>query len=116
MISSYFSNKKLITIQYSRTKSSTGIWLGPLISLSALFTFLNEDASYSELCLLIGTAGGGLLISCICLYARLTIDSKAVKDFHFLYWIPTILLTLLFLLIGHKGKLYLKNFSRIFKK
>ncbi|KAJ8674257.1 hypothetical protein QAD02_005519 [Eretmocerus hayati] len=88
-----------------RTKSSTGLWLGPLIGLSALITFLKEDSSYSEICLLVGIAGGGLIISCTCLYARLMMDNTAAKDFHLIYFLPAIILSTLFLLVGNKGLL-----------
>ncbi|XP_014219161.1 dolichol kinase [Copidosoma floridanum] len=88
-----------------RTKDCTGLWLGPLVGLSALLTFLKEDNSYSELCLLTGIAGGGLVISCLCLYARLMMDNDAAKDFHVIYFFPSITLSTLFLLVGNKGLL-----------
>jgi dolichol kinase len=102
----------LITTIYSivsyllcyRTKGSTGLWLGPLIGLSALMTFLKEDNSYSEICLLTGIAGGGLIVSCTCLYIRLMMKNIAAKDFHVVYFLPAITLSTLFLLVGNKGK------------
>ncbi|XP_011504210.1 PREDICTED: dolichol kinase isoform X3 [Ceratosolen solmsi marchali] len=88
-----------------RTKDSTGLWLGPLIGTSTLMTFLKEDSSYSEICLLTGIAGGGLIISCICLYIRLMMKNVAAKDFHVVYFVPAIILSTLFLLVGNKGLL-----------
>ncbi|XP_058790058.1 dolichol kinase [Phymastichus coffea] len=88
-----------------RTKDCTGLWLGPLIGLSALFTFLKEDSSYSEICLLNGIAGGGLFISCICLYTRLMSLNVSAKDFHVVYFLPAITLSMLFHFVGGKGLL-----------
>ena len=89
---------------YCRTKDCTGLWLGPLIGLSALLTFLNEDSSYSEIGLLTGVAGGVLAISCICLYIRLMDKNVSAQDFHVLYFLPAITLSTMFLLIVNKGK------------
>ncbi|OXU21029.1 hypothetical protein TSAR_011509 [Trichomalopsis sarcophagae] len=88
-----------------RTINCSGLWLGPLIGLSALITFLKEDTSYSEICLLTGIAGGSLVISCICLYTRLMTANVAAKDFHVVYFLPAIMLSTLFLLLANKGLL-----------
>lgn len=98
------------------TKDCSGLWLGPLIGLTALITFLKEDNSYSEICLLTGIAGGGLVISCICLYVRLMTANVAAKDFHVVYFLPAITLSTLFLLVGNKGKQFNEDFQSILRK
>lgn len=86
-----------------RTKSSAGLWLGPLAGLTAAATILKEDNSYSEICLLLGITGVGLIVGCLCLYARLIKKDVAVKDFHLLYFLPAIITSTLYLLVANKG-------------
>lgn len=108
------NDKRAINAIFSffyRTKDCTGLWLGPLVGLSALFTFLKEDNSYSEICLLNGLAGAGLLISCICLYTRLMSLNVLAKDFHVVYFLPAITLATLFHFVGNKGTSQLTDFS-----
>ena len=80
-----------------------------MVGLSALITYLKEDNSYSEICLLTGIAGGCLVISCICLYARLMMDNVAAKDFDLIYFLPAITMSTLFLFVGNKGKQFYED-------
>ncbi|KAG7204890.1 hypothetical protein KM043_005288 [Ampulex compressa] len=88
-----------------RSKASSGLWLGTLIGLSAILTLLREESSYSEICLLVGVTGFGLIISCVCLYTRLSMEKIAVKDFQVIYFLPAIITSMSYLLIANKGLL-----------
>ncbi|XP_033226124.1 dolichol kinase [Belonocnema kinseyi] len=90
---------------HHRTKSSPGLWIGPLMGLSAAATFLYEDHSYSEICLLEGLTGIGLIISCACLYIFLSTDKVVVKDFQAVYFLPAIITSTLYLFLANKGLL-----------
>lgn len=86
-----------------RIKANSGLWLGTLVGLSAILTIMKEDASYSEICLIVGLTGIGLLISCACLYLRLSTEKIAVRDFQVIYFLPAIITSMLYLLIANKG-------------
>ncbi|XP_076231770.1 dolichol kinase [Calliopsis andreniformis] len=88
-----------------RIKASSGLWLGTLVGLSAVLTILKEDTSYSEICLIVGVTGIGLLICCACLYWRLSTEKIAIKDFQVIYFLPAIVTSMLYLLIANKGLL-----------
>ncbi|KAK0181330.1 hypothetical protein PV327_003623 [Microctonus hyperodae] len=104
-----FEKKILQTIEangvISRPNASSGLWLGPLIGLCAIVTLLNEDNSYSEICLLVGITGVGLIMSSICLIIQLSIDKSASKDFQVLYFLPASMMSMLYLLWAKKGLL-----------
>ncbi|XP_074114082.1 dolichol kinase isoform X3 [Cotesia typhae] len=87
-----------------RSKSNSGLWLGLLIGTCALITFMKEDSSYSEICLLTGLTGLGLIMSCICLIFQLYIDTSS-KDFQLLYFLPASLTSMLYLLWANKDLL-----------
>lgn len=89
-----------------RTKASSGLWVGTLVGLSAIATLLREDSSYSEICLLVGLTGFGLIISCVCLYLRLSTEKVAVKDFQVIYFLPAIITSMLFLFVANKEQDY----------
>lgn len=89
-----------------RIKANTGLWLGILIGLSAILTLLEEDTSYSEICLIVGLTGIGLIISSICLYLRLSSEKITVKDFQAIYFLPAIITSLLYLFVANKGTIY----------
>lgn len=89
-----------------RIKANTGLWLGILIGLSAILTLLEEDTSYSEICLIVGLTGIGLIISSICLYSRLSSEKITVKDFQAIYFLPAIITSLLYLFVANKGTIY----------
>lgn len=97
-------NLKLNKIQH-RTKNSPGLWIGPLMGLCATSTLLYEDHSYSEICLLEGLTGIGLMISCLFLYILLSTDKVVVKDFQVAYFLPSIITSTLYLLLANKGLL-----------
>ncbi|KAK2581693.1 hypothetical protein KPH14_002180 [Odynerus spinipes] len=88
-----------------RSKASSGLWLGSLIGIGAALTLLREDNSYSEICFIVGLTGFGLIVSCSCLYVRLFIGKNAIKDFHAIYFLPSIIASMLFLLVANKGLL-----------
>ncbi|XP_015601471.1 dolichol kinase [Cephus cinctus] len=90
-----------------RTGASSGLWLGPLTGLSATATILNESvgAGYSEICLLTGITGIGLAVACVCLYGRLAMKKVVVKDFQLVYFLPAMITSILYLLLGNKGLL-----------
>ncbi|CAL7944291.1 unnamed protein product [Xylocopa violacea] len=88
-----------------RKKANSGLWLGTLIGLSAILTILQEDSSYSEICLIVSLTGVGLVISCLCLYLRLAFEKIAIRDFQAIYFFPSIVTSLLFLLVANKGLL-----------
>ncbi|XP_008556206.2 dolichol kinase [Microplitis demolitor] len=88
-----------------RHQSGTGLWLGLLIGICALVTLIKEDNSYSEICLLNGITGFGLIMSCICLIFQLYMGTTSTKDFQLLYFLPTGLTSLLYLLWADKGLL-----------
>lgn len=105
----YFDSKILQSLKSNgiehRTKTNSGLWLGVLVGLSAVLTILKEDASYSEICLIVGLTGVGLIISCACLYLRLLTAKVAIKDFQVIYFLPAIVTSMLYLLIANKGLL-----------
>lgn len=68
-----------------RKKANSGLWLGTLIGLSAILTILQEDSSYSEICLILGLTGVGLVISSLCLYLRLSMEKIAIRDFQAIF-------------------------------
>ncbi|KAF3430741.1 hypothetical protein E2986_04824 [Frieseomelitta varia] len=88
-----------------KIKANSGLWLGTLVGLSAILTLLKEDASYSEICLIVGLTGIGLVISSICLYLRLSSEKVVVKDFQAIYFLPAIITSLLYLFVVNKGLL-----------
>ncbi|XP_043278502.1 dolichol kinase [Venturia canescens] len=90
-----------------RENANSGLWLGPLIGLCAAATILREENSYSEICLIVGITGVGLVISCLCLYTRLWLlsDKTDVRDFQILYFLPSGVSSMLFLLWANKGLL-----------
>lgn len=88
-----------------RAKANGGLWLGTLVGLSAMLTILKEDNSYSEICLIVGVTGIGLVISSICLYTKLSTKKVTVKDFQVIYFLPAIITSILYLLIANKGLL-----------
>ncbi|KAK9300168.1 hypothetical protein QLX08_007083 [Tetragonisca angustula] len=88
-----------------RIKANSGLWLGTLVGLSAILTLLKEDASYSEICLIVGLTGIGLVISSICLCLRLSTEKVVVKDFQAIYFLPAIITSLLYLFVVNKGLL-----------
>lgn len=85
-----------------RSKASCGLWLGSLIGLSAALTLLNDSNSYSEICLVTGLTGFGLLVSSLSLYIRLCIGKSAIKDFHVIYFLPAIVTSMLYLFMANK--------------
>ncbi|KAH0540049.1 hypothetical protein KQX54_011696 [Cotesia glomerata] len=87
-----------------RSKSNSGLWLGLLMGTCALITFMKEDSSYSEICLLTGLTGLGLIMSCICLILQLYIDTSS-KDFQLLYFLPASITSMLYLLWANKDLL-----------
>ncbi|XP_014226576.1 dolichol kinase isoform X1 [Trichogramma pretiosum] len=96
-----------------RTKTSSGLWLGSLVGLSALLTYLKEDKSYSEICLVTGITGFSLFISSLCLFFQLRKEKVVAKDYHLLYFLPAIISAISFLHIGTKG-LFTSAFWGIF--
>lgn len=78
-----------------------------------MLTILKEDASYSEICLIVGLTGVGLIISCACLYLRLLTVKVAIKDFQVIYFLPAIVTSMLYLLIANKGIPIYKLFIHI---
>lgn len=88
-----------------RKNAGLGLWLAPLVGLSASITILREDSSYSEICLLTGITGIGLMMSCLCLFIRLSTETTAIKDFQVLYFLPAMMTSVLFLIFGDKGLL-----------
>lgn len=88
-----------------RPQASTGLWLGPLIGLCAITSYLREDNSYSEICLLVGITGIGLILSSICLILQLSIEQTASKDFQIIYFLPAVITSMLYLLWANKGML-----------
>ncbi|XP_011305240.1 dolichol kinase [Fopius arisanus] len=88
-----------------RPKASAGLWLGPLIGLSAAATILREDNSYSEICLLVGLTGVGLIICTACLFVQLIIDKSPSKDFQIIFFLPASITSMLYLLGANKGLL-----------
>ncbi|XP_029052292.2 dolichol kinase [Osmia bicornis bicornis] len=88
-----------------RAKANSGLWLGTLVGLSAFLTILKEDNSYSEICLIVGLTGIGLVISSICLYIKLSTKMVTVRDFQVIYFLPAIVTSMLYLLIANKGLL-----------
>ncbi|XP_053983973.1 dolichol kinase [Hylaeus volcanicus] len=105
----YFEERILQSLKNNgiehRIKANSGLWLGILVGLSAILTILKEDASYSEICLISGLTGIGLLISCACLYLRLSTEQVAVRDFQVIYFLPALITSMLYLLIANKGLL-----------
>ncbi|XP_020288158.1 dolichol kinase [Pseudomyrmex gracilis] len=97
-------NVKQNGIQH-RSNASSGLWLGTLVGLSAAVTILREQNSYSEICLLVGTTGFGLVLCSLCLYVRLSMQEVTAKDFHAIYFLPAIVTSMLFLLAANKGLL-----------
>lgn len=88
-----------------RSKASCGLWLGSLVGLSAALTLLNDSNSYSEICLVTGLTGFGLLVSSLSLYIRLCIGKSPIKDFHVIYFLPAIVTSMLYLFMANKGLL-----------
>ncbi|XP_015118179.1 dolichol kinase isoform X1 [Diachasma alloeum] len=88
-----------------RAKATGGLWLGPLMGLSAMATILREDNSYSEICLLVGLTGVGLIISTACLFVQLIIDKSPSRDFQIIYFLPASITSMLYLLGANKGLL-----------
>lgn len=88
-----------------RTKDSPGLWIGPLMGFCATSTLLYEDHSYSEICLLEGLTGIGLIMSCFILYILLSTNNVVVKDFQVVYFLPCIVTSTLYLLVANKGLL-----------
>ncbi|XP_018304108.1 dolichol kinase [Mycetomoellerius zeteki] len=88
-----------------RPNANSGLWLGALVGLSVVITILREESSYSEICLSVGTTGFGLVLCCLCLYARLSMKQIIAKDFHAVYFVPAIITSILFLLAANKGLL-----------
>lgn len=86
-----------------RNNANTGLWLGILVGLNAVVTLLRESGSYSEICLITGITGFGLIICCACLYLRLSMDKTAIKDFQVIYFFPAILASVLYLYAANKG-------------
>ncbi|XP_076633850.1 dolichol kinase [Colletes latitarsis] len=105
----YFEERILQSLKNNgiehRTKANSGLWLGTLVGLSSILTILKEDSSYSEICLIAGLTGIGLLISCVCLYLRLSTERVAVRDFQVIYFLPALITSMLYLLIANKGLL-----------
>lgn len=97
-------NVKCNDIRY-RQNASSGLWLGTLVGLSAAITILREQNSYSEICLLVGTTGFGLVLCTFCLYARLSMQRVTAKDFHVIYFLPAIVTSMIFLLAANRGLL-----------
>lgn len=95
--------------------ASSGLWLGALIGLSAILTILKEDASYSEICLVVGLTGIGLVISCVCLYLKLSTEKVVARDFQVIYFLPAIVTSMLYLLIANKGIPIYKLFTNALK-
>lgn len=85
-----------------RPKASTGLWLGALVGLSAAVTILKEENSYSEICLFVGTTGFSLVLCSICLYLRLSMQQVTAKDFHVIYFLPAIVMSI-YLLAANRG-------------
>ncbi|XP_012281810.1 dolichol kinase [Orussus abietinus] len=88
-----------------RKDSSSGLWLGSLAAISTMVTVLGEENSYSEVCLLLGITGLGLIISCACLYTRLSMNMKMVKDFQLVYFLPSMITSMMYVILGNKGLL-----------
>ncbi|XP_014476857.1 PREDICTED: dolichol kinase isoform X3 [Dinoponera quadriceps] len=88
-----------------RPKTNTGLWLGILVGLSAAVTILKEENSYSEICLFVGTTGFSLVLCSFCLYARLSMQRVAAKDFHVIYFLPAIVTSILYLFAANRGLL-----------
>ncbi|OAD58880.1 Dolichol kinase, partial [Eufriesea mexicana] len=88
-----------------RINTNTGLWLGTLVGLSAILTILKEDTSYSEICLIVGLTGIGLVVCSICLYLRLSTEKVTVRDFQAIYFLPAIITSLLYLFVANKGLL-----------
>ncbi|XP_066581029.1 dolichol kinase [Prorops nasuta] len=88
-----------------RPNATSGFWLGLLVGICAIITILREDSSYSEICLLVGITGFGLVASCLCLFFRFSFEKIAVKDYQVIYFLPAIITSLLYLLIVNKALL-----------
>ncbi|KAH0951120.1 hypothetical protein HN011_003740 [Eciton burchellii] len=88
-----------------RPNASVGLWLGILVGLCAVLTILKEENSYSEICLIVGTAGFGLILCTFCLYTRLSMQRVTAKDFHVVYFLPAIITSIIFLLAANRGLL-----------
>ena len=73
------------------------------MGLSAAATLLYEGHSYSEICLIEGLTGIGLIIGCACLYMLLSTDKVVVKDFQAVYFLPAIITSTLYLFLANKG-------------
>ena len=105
----YFEERILKSLKSNgiehRVNASSGLWLGALVGLSAILTISKEDASYSEICLIVGLTGVGLVISCVCLYLRLSTEKVVARDFQVIYFLPAIVTSMLYLLIANKGLL-----------
>jgi len=99
-----------------RPSANSGLWLGILVGLSAVVTILREESSYSEICLFVGTAGFGLVLCSLCLYARLSMKQIIAKDFHAVYFVPAIITSILFLLAANKGISISKLFLLLFRQ
>lgn len=96
-----------------RTKANSGLWLGTLIGFSAILNLLKEDSSYSEICLIVGLTGVGLVISSICLYLRLSMKKVVVRDFQVIYFLPAIITSMLYLLVANKGMTIYKLLNNV---
>ncbi|XP_076643641.1 dolichol kinase [Halictus rubicundus] len=88
-----------------RANANIGLWLGMLVGFSAILNLLKEDTSYSEICLIVGLTGVGLVISSICLYLRLSTKKVVARDFQVIYFLPAIVTSMLYLLVANKGLL-----------
>nr|XP_033322583.1 dolichol kinase [Megalopta genalis] len=106
----YFEENILLNLHRNgirhRPNANIGLWLGMLVGLSAILNLLKEDTSYSEICLIVGLTGVGLVMSSICLYVRLTTKKVIVKDFQVIYFLPAIVTSMLYLLVANKGLLW----------
>ncbi|XP_076288430.1 dolichol kinase [Lasioglossum baleicum] len=88
-----------------RSNANVGLWLGMLVGFSAILNLLKEDTSYSEICLIVGLTGVGLVISSICLYLRLSTRKVVARDFQVTYFLPAIVTSMLYLFVANKGLL-----------
>lgn len=75
------------------------------MGMSAIATILREDNSYSEVCLLVGLTGIGLIISTASLFVQLFIDKTPGKDFQIIYFLPASITSMMYLLGANKGML-----------
>ncbi|XP_047369298.1 dolichol kinase isoform X5 [Vespa velutina] len=98
-----------IYLHISRSKGSSGLWIGGLIGFCGVLTLLKESNSYSEICLVTGLGGFGLLVSCLSLYVRLFMGNGAIKDFHAIYFLPSITTSMLYLLVANKAIKYIHH-------